>query len=214
MKLARIFVLVVAIFALTGTSHAWFLDFEWGLGNDGGTVATGVPGLQFTTTDGYDWMYGDITTGGYNVTSDNGDTYLGGRYNVGGNVFTWLGTTQGSGRIDFLNQDGSFFTIGYSSASEFFLEAYDGSDNLLDVVSGPANTQWEGYTSLGYLTVNSAAADIAYILVHDDGNYFGLDNMSGDASAVYSPGIPEPTTMVLLGLGLIGMGTRLRKRMK
>ncbi len=214
MKLARILVLVVAIFALTGTSHAWFLDFEWGLGNNGGTVATGVPGLQFTTTDGYDWMYGDITTGGYNVTSDNGDVYGTGRYNVGGNVFTWLGTSQGSGRIDFLNQDGSFFTIGYSSASIFFLEAYDASDNLLDVATGPINTQWEGYTSLGYLTVTSGAADIAYILVHDGGNYFGLDNMSGDASAVSSPGIPEPTTMALLGLGLIGMGARLRKRMK
>ena len=212
MKLARILVLVVAIFALTGTSHAWFLDFEWGVGHNGETVATGIPGLQFTTTDGYDWMYGDINTGGYNVSSDNGDVYGTGRYNMSGEVFTWLGTSQGSGRIDFLNQDGSFFTVGYSSASNFFLEAYDAGGSLLDVASGPANTQWEGVYTLGYLTVTSAASDIAYILVHDGGNYFCIDNVSGDASDVHSPAIPEPATMALLGLGLIGLGARLRKR--
>jgi len=214
MKLARILIALVAVVALTGTSNAWFLDFEWGLGNDGGVIASGVPGLQFTTTDGYDWVYGDALNGFYNITSDLGYSTGSGRYNIGGNVFAWLGASQASGRIDFLNQDGSFFQIGYSSASNFYLEAYDQYDNLLDMASGTANTQWEGYTSLGYLTVNSASSDIAYILVHDAGNYFGLDNMSGDASNVYDPSVPEPATMSLLGLGLLGLGAGLRKRMR
>jgi hypothetical protein len=212
MKFSKILIILVALFALTGTSQAWFLDFEWGMGHDGEIIASGVPGLQFTTTDGYDWKYGDITTNGYNVTSDNGDVYGTGRYNVSGNVFAWLGTSQGAGRIDFLNQDGSFFTTGYSSASTFYLEAYDGTGALLDVASGAANTQWEGVYALDYLTVGSASGNIAYILVHDGGNYFALDNMYGDASDVISPGVPEPATMALFGLGLIGMGARLRKR--
>jgi len=213
MKLARVLFALVAILAMTGTSHAWFLDFEWGLGNDGGVIASGVPGLQFTTTDGQDWRYADITTDGYNVTSDNGSSYGTGNWNMSGDVFAWLGTSQGSGRIDFLNQDGSFFSTGYSSAHTFYLEAYDAGGALLDQAIGAANTQADGGTSLDYLTVSSMAGNIAYVMVHDQGNFFLVDNMRGDASAVYDPSIPEPATLALFGLGLLGAGARLRKRM-
>ena len=104
-KLVKILLTTAMVFVMAGGANAWFLDFEWGLGHDGETIASGVPGVQFTTTDGQDWMYGDINTGIYNVTSDNGSTYGTGRYNVGGDVFAWLGTSQGQGRIDFLNQE-------------------------------------------------------------------------------------------------------------
>jgi hypothetical protein len=212
MKLTRILFVMVAFLALTGTSNAWFLDFEWGAGNDGGVIASGVPGLQFTTTDGYDWRYADITTNGYNVTSDNMSSYGTGNWNMSGDVFAWLGTSQGAGRIDFVNKDGGFFTTGYSSEHTFYVEAYDEFNNLLDVATGAANTQNFGGTSLDYLTVSSAMDNIAYVMVHDNGNFFLVDNMSGDATDISSPGVPEPATMALFGLGLIGMGTRLRKR--
>lgn len=204
--------LALVLASAVQSNAQWFLDFEWGLGQNGTPVATGIPGLQFTTTDGYDWIYGDATTGSYNVSNNLGGSWGTGRYNIEGYVFTWLGTTQGAGRIDFLSRNGSFFTTGYSSASNFYLEAYDEFDNLLDSDVGPANTQWEGNYSLGYLTVN-APSNMAYVLMHDAGNYWGVDNISGDASNVYSPAIPEPSTLMLLGTGLLGLGAfRFRRK--
>ncbi len=212
-KLTRIALTLAMAFMLCGTANAWYLDFEWGLGHDYEPVASGVPGLQFTTTGDYDWVYADITTGLYNATSDNGDVYGTGNYFMSGNVCTWLGPNANVGRIDFLNQDGSWFTTGYCSLSDFFLEAYDKFDNQIDVSVGAPNTQDMGGTGLNYLTVSSADNNIAYVLLHDTGNYWIADNMSGDASDVEDPSIPEPATLLLLGAGLLGGGI-LRKRAK
>jgi hypothetical protein len=214
-KLAKTALALLFVFAISGTSQAaWFLDFEWGLGQDQQPIASTVPGLQFTTTDGFDWLYADITTGGYNVQNDLGDMYGSANWFMEGYVSAWLGTQQGSGRIDFLNQDGSFFTTGYSSESTFYLEAYDEFDNMLDATSGAANTLNYGGTGLDYLTVSSGASDIAYVLMHDTGNYWTADNMSGDASDVSDPSIPEPATLFLLGAGLLGGGAIRRKLSK
>jgi hypothetical protein len=211
-KTLKVAVALLMVFAISGTANAWFLDFEEGLGLDQTPIASSIPGLQFTTTDGYDWLYGDITTGLHNVSNDLGDVYLSGTYNMEGYVFAYLGPAQGSGRIDFLNQDGSFFTTGYSSYSTFYLEAYDAFDNLIDATSGPANTDDQGGSSLGYLTVSSASNDIAYVMVHDTGNYWLTDNMSGDASGVGE--VPEPATLLLLGAGLLGGGIVRRRARK
>jgi len=209
-KLTKIAVAMLMVFAISGTANAWLLDFEDGLGQDGVPIASSIPGLQFTATGGYDWVYGDATTGNWNV-SNNVDIF-GGNWNMEGYVFAWLGSNQGSGRIDFLNQDGSFFTTGYNSYSTFYVEAYDATDNLIQAVSGPANTQAQGNYQLDYLTVSSASNNIAYVMIHDTGDQWLTDNMSGDASGV--PDIPEPATLLLLGAGLIAGGIARRKARK
>jgi hypothetical protein len=209
-KLAKLLLATTMAVIMTGSVNAWFLDFEWGLGHDKEAIASIVPGVEFTTTDGQDWLYSDITTGGYNATNDLGDVYGSGIYHMYGNVSAWLGTDQGSGRMDFTNQDGSYFTIGYASQSTFYLEAYDAFDVLIDQEIGASNLS----SPMNFLTVNSSSNNIAYIMIHDTGNYFTVDNMSGDATGVVSPSIPEPATMILVGLGLLGMGAKLRKRSK
>jgi hypothetical protein len=132
---------------------------------------------------------------------------------MSGDVFAWLGMAADVGRIDFLGGDGSFFTTGYCSLSEFYLVAYDAFDNQLDIAVGAPNTTDDGGTGLNYLTVTSVDNNIAYVLMHDTGNQWLADNMSGDASDVEDPSIPEPTTLLLLGAGLLGGGI-LRKRIR
>jgi hypothetical protein len=212
MQVKRIAITAMVALALCGTASAdWFLDFEWGFGHDREQISSGIPGLEFTTTGDYDWLYADITTDTYNVQSDNGTSWGSATYFMSGNVFAWLGEYADQGRIDFMNADGSYFTTGYCSYSAFYVEAYDKLDNLLDVVSGPANTVLDGGDGLDYLTVTSASNNIAYVMMHDTGNQWLADNMSGDATGVENPSIPEPATLLLLGAGLLGGGL-LRKK--
>ncbi|HEY9246050.1 MAG TPA: hypothetical protein VIO11_04310, partial [Candidatus Methanoperedens sp.] len=45
----------------TNPCNLRFMDFE--KDNNGDTVASTIPGLSFTTTDGVNWVVGDFTTG-------------------------------------------------------------------------------------------------------------------------------------------------------
>ncbi len=202
---------VIMILATSTVSQAWFLDFEWALGQNWQPIADDVSGLNFTTTDGNEWLYADINSGMYNVQNNLGDWYGSGEWHLNDYVFAWLGPHQDAGRIDFLNKDASFFTVGYNSFFNFHVEAYDEFDNLIDVAIGPPNTKSYGGIGLDYLTVNAPSQNMAYVLLHDTGDMWLVDNMSGDASGVDETPIPEPATLLLLGTGLIAGGILRRK---
>ncbi len=141
------------------------MDFEDGV--DGHVIASTIPGMQFITTAGYDWVYGDIRTGNYNVYP-----YGTGAYYCHGNFFAWLGVNQGWGRINFTGATTKSISILYSSYNNHHIEAYDASDNLIDSDQGPGNL-WTN--TMNSMTVSGD--NIAYVLIHDEGNYWLIDDL-------------------------------------
>lgn len=154
-----------------------FMDFE--LGADAARISSTLPGLEFTTTGGLEWAYGDVRTGIYNVAPYNEAAY-----EANGNFFAWLGTTGDIGRITFVGGDATYFSALVSSSSLIF-EAYDREGNFL------ADSGWApDNRDTGTLSrVIVEAPNIAYVEIHDSGNFWVVDDICTDAP---SPCIPLP----------------------
>ena len=157
--------LPAALFAI-GLTRGRLMDFEDGVDED--PIRSTIPGMAFTTTEGFDWVYGDQQNSIYNVQPAP-DTS--GPYASNQDFFAWLGPNQGQGRIDFT--DATFKTVGfsYSSESTTYLEAYDAGGTLVDEASAAGNL---GTGQLGRLQVQG---DIAYVIVHDTGNFWLIDDL-------------------------------------
>jgi hypothetical protein len=190
-------------------ANAFQMNFEEGLGNDRGLI-NGIPGVTFLNSVGDPWLYTDITTGNYNAHSvDLNLNYGNANYYMYGKVAAWAGEVGQGGRIDFDDQNGTWFQTGFCSYSNFYLDAYDAGGNWLDGAYSPG-----GLYQFGYLRVDApAGSTIAYVTLHDSGNYWIVDEMSGDMQG----GIETPEggmTLALLGfacMGLFGVGRKVRK---
>ncbi|MDJ1420343.1 MAG: RHS repeat-associated core domain-containing protein [Candidatus Methanoperedens sp.] len=149
-----------------------FIDFEEGA--DGAAIHSTVPGVKFTTTAGQDWLYGDWRTGKYNGKYPNG------QYTSNGNLWAWLGPNQGSGRIDFTEGTANYLSLLTSTYSGITIDAYDSNGNLL-ANSGLAT----GNINTGLMTrLSVSAPGMAYVIVHDTGNYWLIDDICTDAGGV------------------------------
>ena len=147
------------------------MNFEDGV--DRQPIRSKIPGLQFTTTDGYDWIYGDWRAG-YNGPYPNGS------YFSNGNFFAWLGENQGTGRIDFIGATATYLSVLTSTYSGLTMDAYDINGNWLADSGWAANNLNTG--QMTELTVS--APNMAYVLVHDTGNYWLVDDLEiGDLLA-------------------------------
>ena len=215
MRLSAIGVAVTALLLATAPANAsFFLDFE--NGSDGNPVAD-IAGVSFQDFNGFDAIYADARTGAYNATSDDmAQTWGSGNWHHNGWFSVWAGpqaTAQGM-IVDFTENDGTWFTTGYSSASAFTVEVWHTDGTHVDFV-GAANTTPTGNPFSGQMGYINAFADagkaIDYLVLHDTGNFWIVDDMSGDASRVGEP-VPEPATLLLVGGGLLGMAARRRKR--
>jgi hypothetical protein len=152
------------------------MNFEQGI--EAAEIESTIPGLVFTTTHGINWRFGDIRTGDYNVYP-----YGDGQYEVNGNFFAWLGVTGDAGRITFTGGPASYVSVLVSTYSGVTLDAYDKDGNFL-ATSGWATDNLDTRTTTR-LTVE--ATDIAYVEIHDTGNYWLMDDLCTDAPPVCKP---------------------------
>jgi len=155
-------------------------DFESGTDGyreGGGPIISTLPGVEFATTDGQDWMTGDWASG-YNGKYPNG------AYTSGGQKWAWLGTSQGSGIIDFTDGTASYVSVYTSTYSGLILEAYADDGTFLET-SDWADTNIRTGT-MTHLSISRTTADIGYVIVHDTGNFWLIDWLcvSKEASAV------------------------------
>ncbi len=153
-----------------------FMDLE--LGIEASEIESTIPGLEFTTTYGLNWRYGDIRTGNYNV-----NPYGAGIYETNGDFFAWLGVSGDSGRITFTGGTASYLSLLVSTGSGVTIDAYD-EDGALVGNSGWSNAN-TGTGSVTRLTVE--ADEMAYVEVHDTGNYWLIDDICTDAPPPCQP---------------------------
>lgn len=153
-----------------------FIDFEMGI--EAAEIENTNPGVKFTTTSGVNWRYGDIRSENYNVYPYNGAFY-----EINGNFFSWLGETGDSGRVTFTGGTASYVSVLVTTYLGVTMEAYD-KDGVLLATSGWASGNLSTRT-MTRLTVE--AEGIAYVIVHDTGNYWLMDDMCTDAPGVCRP---------------------------
>ena len=212
-------ILAVCVLGLAVQAGAITITFEEGLGNDGGLINNQYTGVTFTGADtGQSWQFTDATADHYNVSSwPSGQSWGSGYYWINGYVAAWTSETGGSGRITFNNADATYVQVNYSSSGPFYLEAYDFQNNLLDTDMGSANLRYiDGNESgPGTLRVDAPSGQsIAYAKVHDSGNYWVMDNVVTDATGIggVDDVIPEPLTLLGVGLAVAGVGRYFRRR--
>lgn len=97
-----------------------------------------------------------------------------------------------------------FVSLYYTSLTDLYLEAYDSGNNLITSASG-----FDNYGGLDLLQVSGN--DIAYVLIHDGGGFFTVDDFSFNVPV--SVPVPEPSTLTVMP-SLIKKGYNINNRVK
>jgi len=190
------------------------ITFEEFVGLDGTPVGTFYKGITFESgAGGSDWVARDGRY--YNVSSwETKEKWGTGDYWINNYVSatTALDYTGNDGIIRFDNKDAKYVELNYaayngSGAPALYLVAYSQSGVVLDSDSGPSNLRYiDGNESgPGTLHVDWNGTDpIAYVIVHDTGNYWTVDNIKTDASGITIIPAPAAVLLGMVGLGLVG----------
>jgi hypothetical protein len=119
------------------------------------------------------------------------------QYGISNGTANQNGTPAATGTVTFTSAT-NFVTFDWWTIdrNDCVVTAFDASNNVLGNFVG--NGQ-------GTYTIN--ATGIKFLTLHDDGGFAQISNLTYDRNPV-----PEPATMTLLGLGLLGAGVARRRR--
>ena len=146
---------------------------------------------------------GDPFTSVTTPYSGNYEAYLGNPSSTVALTQTLATSSAGSYLIEFALLNDTSPALPYTNS---FSLSFGGNTLFSEsaVVAG-------GYTLYSFLGSTSAASTPLSFVSRNDGGYFELDSVSVTAAAS-TPVVPEPSSWLLLGTGVLGMAGRVRRR--
>jgi len=195
----------LALVLSTSIAHAILITVDPDDFTDGTDISNAFPGITLSAIDGGSNV---ITTSSvFSQTSSLASTGTQVFGHDGVFTQTWANGLVGDLRIDFI-QATDFVSIDIISNNGFdpgFLQAFDSTGILLDSFTTQGDL---GSGVSETATISLASADISYVIASGlSGNDVALDNMTYNSATV-----SEPTALVLLSFGLLGIGITRRKK--
>lgn len=131
-----------------------------------------------------------------------------------GNFYAVLGPVGSDGTLSqsFSDHAGAQYTFSFwfasvgDSPSDFSAD-WDGTP-VLSLTTPNTGANWSLYT----FTETGTGSDNISFSFRDDPGYMGLDNVSVTESSGQS--VPEPSSLLLLGTGVIGLGGIIRRKLQ
>lgn len=149
--------------------------------NSGDLVNCPVPGVTFVALNGHPWIYGcrDDRLNIYSTTNPNG------HYIVNGWAGAYCGSSGNAGKVVF-DDPVSHVSILASINTGLMMDAYN--DTHVKVTTSGVAPSNGGTKTFARLSVDRTERDISYVIIHDSGNYWLIDDLLFTRGTVISIG--------------------------